>query len=259
MSALPVVMQGVSFRYPGADRPALEDISVEVGEGELACVIGPNGGGKTTFIRLVLGLLHPQHGSIRVFGENPDAVRTRIGYLPQRLEFDPQFPVSVRDVVLMGRLHPRGLLGFFSRRDHERAGQALAEVGLPDLAERPFGSLSGGQRQRVLIARALACDPDLLVLDEPTASLDIAAEEQIYELLGRLNERLTVLVVSHDVSFVSSRVTKAICVNRHVHVHAHDQLSDEIIEGLYGRQIRTLHHTAADCCDDESHCSSADG
>ena len=187
---------------------------------DLVSLIGPNGGGKTTLFRLLLGLLKPNRGTIRVFGEPPERVRTRMGYVPQHTSFDPRFPISVRDMVAMGRLTGRST-GPYRADDREAAGQALDEVGLAELADRSFADLSGGQRQRILIARALASGPELLLLDEPTANVDRAAEARLYELLGELNRRLTILMASHDVGFVTKFVKQCLCVNRSAVSYTH--------------------------------------
>jgi zinc transport system ATP-binding protein len=246
MTAAPLIqLESVSFAYDGPQ--VLRDVSLSIPRGDLACVIGPNGGGKSTLIRLMLGLLEPQSGRVRVFGMSPEAGRERIGYLPQRVHFDPQFPVSVQDVVLMGRLGRSRWLGMWSGSDRAVSSRALEDVGLAGLERRPFAALSGGQRQRVLIARALASEPDLLVLDEPTSNLDIKVEEQLYSLLRTLNERLTVVLVSHDVNLVSKYVKTAICVNKTVHMHTSAQINEQVIEELFGRQVRTVHHHHPGC------------
>jgi zinc transport system ATP-binding protein len=169
-------------------------------------------------------------------------VRRRIGYMPQHVHLDPQFPMTALEVVLMGRLGCGHRFGFFGRSDRAKAEDALREVGLHDVRKRALASLSGGQRQRVLIARALACEPDLLLLDEPTSNVDIAVEEQLYALLRELNRRLTIVVVSHDLGYVSTQVKTAICVNRSVHTHEMHELTGEVIRNLYGREVRTLGH-----------------
>ena len=241
MSAEPIMaFDGVSFAYDGAD--VLSDVRFTVARGDFASVIGPNGGGKSTLLRLALGLLTPRCGTIRVMGQSPHRSRARVGYLPQNVSFDRRFPIMVRDVVLMGRLGAGRGLGRWPRGDREAAQRALADVDLADFERRPFAALSGGQRQRVLIARALACEPELLLLDEPTSNLDIRVEDEIYALLSELNQRLTIVMVSHDVGFVSKYVDTAICANRTVHVHTRSELSGEVIRHLYGREVRAVHY-----------------
>jgi zinc transport system ATP-binding protein len=236
----PVIeFNGLSFSYP--QTPVLQDVTFSIARGDYACVVGPNGGGKTTLLRLILGLLAPTRGSVRVFGRSPIEARRRIGYMPQHAQLDPQFPVRALDVVLMGRLVGWSF-GPFGRADKARALAALAEVQLADFARRPFAALSGGQRQRVLIARALACEPELLLLDEPTASLDPGVQDEMHELLHELNTRLTIVLVSHDVGFVTGHAKTVVCVNREVHVHCASSMTGDMIQTLYGQDVHMVQH-----------------
>lgn len=238
--AKPVVaVEGVSFAFDAT--PVLENVSLSIPPGDFVCIVGPNGGGKTTLLRLILGLLTPSRGRIRVFGRPPIEVRHRIGYMPQHVQLDPQFPMRVIDVVLMGRLGG-WRLGPFRRVDRAVAAQALEEVALADCAKRPFSALSGGQRQRVLIARALACRPEILLLDEPTASLDPLVQDEMNDLLNELNRRLTVILVSHDVGFVAQYVKTVICVNRDAEVHPAETVTGDSIRELYGHGVQMVHH-----------------
>ena len=249
MTATPAVeFENVSFAYDGVS--VLEDVNLRIPARELACVLGPNGGGKTTLLRLILGLAEPDRGTVRVLGRAPARARRRVGYMPQYARFDPKFPIAVMDVVLMGRLE-RHLGGPYSRADREVARLALAHVALAELADRPFDRLSGGQRQRVLIARALACEPELLLLDEPTAGLDVAVEERFFDVLARLNETMTILLVSHEVGFVSEHMESVICVNRRVNVHPTSDITGEVIRELYGSDVRLVRHDHR--CAEEGH------
>ncbi len=231
---------GVWFSYDGA--PVLEDVDLAIRRGEFACIVGPNGGGKTTLLKLALGLLSPGHGQVSVLGRRPRRVRSQLGYTPQYVQFDAEFPASVMDVVLMGRLGVGPSIGFCRREDRQAAREALAEVGLADHGHRPFSGLSGGQRQRVLIARALAARPELLLMDEPTSNLDPRTEGELHELLHRLNEKVTIALVSHDVGFVCEMVHRVICVNRTVSVHNTRELTAEVIAEMYGRHVRAIDH-----------------
>lgn len=240
MTAEPVIeARDLSFAF--GTTPVLEDVNLTIRRGDYVCMVGPNGGGKTTLLRLVLGLLTPTRGTVRVFGTSPVEARRRIGYMPQHAQLDPQFPVRVRDVVLMGRLR-NARLGPFGGDDRAKAAAALAEVGLADYAKRPFSALSGGQRQRVLIARALACEPELLLLDEPTANLDPLVQDEMNDLLRELNRRLTVILVSHDVGFVAQQVKTVVCVNRNVRVHGAEAITGDSIRALYGHDVQLVHH-----------------
>ena len=233
-------LRDLSYSYDGT--PVIEGANLTVGCGEFVTVVGPNGGGKTTLIKLVLGLLRPDSGSVRVFGCRPEESKPRMGYVPQRSDIDPSFPATVLDVVLMGRLGKTRRFGMYTREDVDAAMAALVDVELAELSRRPFSKLSGGQRQRTLIARALASQPDILLLDEPTANLDIAMEQELYEILLRLKKRLTLLLVSHDLAFVSGFTDTVACVNRSVVVHTTSEVTPELINALYGRDVRFVRH-----------------
>lgn len=225
------------------DHPVVRDANFSIDQGDFVSIIGPNGGGKTTLLRLMLGLLEPDKGALKVFGRKPESARRRIGYMPQHVNLDPTFPVTVQDVALMGTLGRGWTMGPHSERNREAAGRALKDVEIQDLRNRPFSSLSGGQRQRVLIARALAGDPELLLLDEPTASLDPGVQDDLYELLRKLNERMTVVLVSHDISVVSKHVNKVVCVNVDVAVHPSAAIQGELARMFHqGDGVRLVRH-----------------
>jgi len=236
----PVIeFESVSFAYE--KMPVLVDVNLRLERGGCISVVGPNGGGKTTLLKLVLGLIQPTSGAIRVFGDQPHLGRKHIGYTPQHAKYDPQFPVSVLDVVLMGRID-RKRWGRYSDGDRAVARKALADVGMTAHASALFSDLSGGQRQRVLIARALACEPDLLLLDEPTAHVDAVVGDRLANLLEELRSRMTILLVSHDFGFVSSIVHSVVCVNRKVVVHPTSGITGEIIRDMYGEEMRLVDH-----------------
>jgi len=238
----PVIqIEGLTFRYDSGG-PVLEGVTLTIYELDFASIIGPNGGGKTTLLKLMLGLLTPTSGRIRMLGMSPVRARPRIGYMPQHAATDSKFPVQVLDVVLMGRLGPGRGLGPFSRRDRDAAVESIARVGLAGLEKQPFSELSGGQRQRVLLARALVSDPELLLLDEPAAGLDQKVEQDFFELLRELNRSKTLLLVSHDLGFVSSFVKTVVCVHRTVDVHPMSSLDGTMIQELYGGDVHLVHH-----------------
>ncbi|MBW6521378.1 MAG: metal ABC transporter ATP-binding protein [Desulfoarculaceae bacterium] len=238
----------VSFSH--GEVPILTDVSFTIQKLDAVALVGPNGGGKSTLLKLILGLLTPQSGTIQVLGVTPQQARKKIGYMPQYLQYDPSFPVSVMDVVLMGRAGAIGL-GRYSAEDQRIAMQAMTELAVDRLASRPFNTLSGGQRQRILIARALACEPEILLLDEPTANVDPGVELQFFEILKRLASRVTVLTVSHDLGFVSQMVSRVFCVNRQVNIHPTSELTGEIIREMYGGDVRMVRHDH--CCSEQGH------
>jgi len=238
----PVIeVEDLSFRFDGGP-PVLEDVNLEIAAGDFASVIGPNGGGKTTLVKIIVGLFSPTTGRVRVFGLPPVKARPRIGYMPQHAMMDPRFPVRALDVVLMGRLGTRRRFGDYSREDREAASGALSQVGLENLGQRPFSDLSGGQRQRVLLARALVTNPELLLLDEPAAGLDQKVEQDFFELLQELNRQLTIVLVTHDLGFVAGFVRTVICVHRHVDIHPTSALDGRAISEIYGGDVRMVRH-----------------
>ena len=240
--ARPVIeIHDLNFSFDGRNN-VLEDVTLAVAPLDFACVIGPNGGGKTTLLKLILGLLEPTAGRIRVLGTSPVRARPAIGSMPQFATFDPAFPIRVIEVVLMGRLGPRRAIGPFSRDDSEAAQEVLEQVGLAGFERQPFSDLSGGQRQRVLLARALASDPELLLLDEPASGLDQKVERDFFELLRELNRTKTLVLVSHDLGFVQSFVKSVICVHQRVDVHPTASLDGTTIHELYGGKVRAVRH-----------------
>jgi len=234
-----IEMNDVTFSY--GKEPILEGVNIDIKRGDFAGVVGPNGGGKTTLLKLILGRLKPDKGDILVFGSSPEKAYLRIGYMPQHAYLDMLFPVSVMDVVLMGRLGRR-MGGRYSKEDRQAAHVALQEMRVDDLLDRSFSELSGGQRQRVLIARALCSEPELLLLDEPTANVDPEIEEAFFDILKGLNERMTILIVSHDIGFISKKVKSAICVNRCVVVHPTSEIDGTVIRDIYGGDVCMIRH-----------------
>uniref|UniRef100_I2Q1W4 ATPase component of Mn/Zn ABC-type transporter n=1 Tax=Desulfovibrio sp. U5L TaxID=596152 RepID=I2Q1W4_9BACT len=232
----PVVdIRDLTFAYNGQE--VLSGISLAVAEGQRLAVLGPNGGGKTTFLKLLLGILRPTTGTIRVFDEEPGRNSARIGYVPQRLEGMAErkdLPILVREVALMGLIAP-GRHGFrHSRESIRQAEAALDQVEMLPLAGRRFCELSGGQKQRTLIARALVSDPALLILDEPTANIDPQGKFCLYEVLSRIGQGVTSLVVSHDMSILAAGVTAVACVNGRLAYSPEPRLTQEMVDLLYG-------------------------
>lgn len=243
-----LTLRDVSFHYDTG--VVLADVSLSIYPADAICVVGPNGGGKTTLVKLILGLLKPDCGTIQIYGEKPESGKKRIGYVPQYAEYDRDFPISVREVVCMGRLG-NSLFGWYTKEDWQAVMQALREVDLADAADIPFPDLSGGQRQRVLIARALASGGDILILDEPTANIDRESEQHLFKLLKELNERMTIMMVTHDVGFASTFFNRIACVNKNVLIHPTSELTGELIKDMYGGDLRMIRHDHA--CVVESH------
>ena len=227
--------QNLNFSY--GQQPVIRDVNLRIKSGDFMAMIGPNGGGKTTLLKLMLGLLNADSGSIRIFGKTPKNVSHRIGYVPQDVHVNQNFPISTSDVVLMGKLKPGK--GWFrhSKEDRRAALQALEQVGMGKYCDQRIGQLSGGQKQRVFIARALVTDPDILLLDEPTASIDTKGQNEFYALLKELNHKITIIVVSHDLMVISRYVKSVACVNQRLHYHGHAELTGEMIEMMYSCKI----------------------
>jgi len=243
--AVAIHIRGLYQRYNHV--PVLEDINLDIRAGNYVGILGPNGAGKSTLLKVILGLVKPSQGEVLVFGEDPVKLRRQgilLGYLPQKPLGNPRFPVSVLDVVLMGRYGHIGLLKRPGREDREIALKNLARVGIPHLADRPIGELSGGEQQRVFIARALSVEPRLLVLDEPTISLDACAQDDLYEMVHGLREELhlTVLMVSHDIGAVARHVDDIICLNRRIHVHQPPPIGRLALESTFGCSVEYLFH-----------------
>lgn len=224
----------VSFSYPGT--PILNQVSFQVYPGEFIGMIGPNGGGKTTLLKLILGFLKPTGGTIRIFDEKAGEhafTPNRLAYVPQSVRFDREFPISVEEVVLSGLLSRLPWYGKFRAADRRAAKEALEYMGLSHLAANSFGTLSGGQAQRVLIARALVSKPQLLLLDEPTASVDVQAESDIYAILNQLKGKMTILMVTHDLKAAIDQVERVLCVQGGVISLKPEEVCKHFAFGLY--------------------------
>ena len=241
MTTAPAIeMEGVWFSYDGT--PILEDINFTLKQGDFLGMIGPNGGGKTTLLKLLLGILKPDRGLIRVLGNPPHKARRRVGYVPQNTDFNNTFPVSVMDVALMGRLTRSRMGKRFSSQDRPAAEEALRKVGMWDRKNTPIGKLSGGQRQRVLIARALVTEPAMLFLDEPTAKVDPEFENSIYDFLKELNRQTTIVTITHDVGVISRYVKSVACVNRTLIYHEEAQITHEMLDMAYQCPVDLIAH-----------------
>lgn len=242
-----IELNNISFKYDEA--PILERISFIVSEGEYLGIIGPNGGGKTTLLKIILGLLKPTEGTVRIFGKDPYLLKEkyRIGYVPQKaVQENKDFPATVFEVVRSGRVPRLGFFSGFTKKDIDAVEWAMEVSGIEKYRNALIGKLSGGERQRVFIARALASDPDILVLDEPTVGVDIGAQKKFYEFLSKLNTEhlLTILFVSHDVDMVSKEIKTVLCLNHNLVCYGRpeDLLGENIVQQLYGEGITKIDH-----------------
>jgi zinc transport system ATP-binding protein len=246
-----IKLDNMSFEYDKGV-PALEGLSFAVHKGEYLGIIGPNGGGKTTLIKIILGLLHPTTGSVQLFGKDRHDFKEkyRIGYVPQRVtQTDKNFPATVFEVVRSGRIARLGLFKRFKKADLDAVEHAMERAGIARYRNTLIGNLSGGERQRVFIARALASGPDVLILDEPTVGVDIGAQKTFYEFLASLNrdQHLTIIFISHDIDVVTRETKTVLCLNRNLICHGlPDQLTNEnLLNQLYGEHLRHSSHKAS--------------
>jgi len=223
---------------------ALEDVSLSIEEQDFVGIIGPNGGGKSTLLKTMLGLIEPSRGNVEILGMAPRKASRQVGYVAQFQNFDRHFPINVWEVVLMGRLGHAGLLKGYSTQDRDAAREALEKVEMAGCKNRHISQLSGGQQQRVLIARALATRPKLLLLDEPMSNVDSAMQKGFYELLSELNRQMAIVMVSHDISAVSQYVKKVACLNRKLYYHGTGQLTTEDLEATYQCPVELIAHGA---------------
>lgn len=239
-SPLAIEIIDLSFSYDG--NLVLRDVNLNIREKEFLAILGPNGSGKTTLLKLLLGILKPSSGTLKILGKEPHEVASRIGYVPQDTTVNKDFPISVMDVTLMGRLGHAGRARGYSSEDHKTAQQALERVKMWDHRRRPIGKLSGGQRQRVFIARALTANPDILFMDEPTASVDREFQTELYDFLKELNETMTVVVVSHDLSVLSSYIKSVACLNQTLYFHDAAEITPHMIDMAYHCPVDLIAH-----------------
>ncbi len=236
-----VCIENLTVKY--RETPAIAGVSLNIEDGDYLGVIGPNGGGKTTLLKAIIGLAPHSSGKVTVYGRKPNNLRGLISYVPQITALDKRFPINVNEVVLTGMLNPKFIpFNKYSKNDQKKADELLNRVGIYKLKERMISELSGGEFQKMLIARALAVNPRLLLLDEPTASVDANSREQIFSLLNELNKSMTIILVTHDLSAVSSHVKKIACLNGKLVYHGGTELNEEIVNALYGCPIDLIAH-----------------
>lgn len=212
------------------DKQVLQDVNLTVYKDDYLGIIGPNGGGKTTLMRLILGLKKPQDGSIKYYKDGKEAKEITMGYLPQYNALDKQFPISVYEVVLSGLSKTKRIFARYSKAQHQQVKDTLKRMQLEDLKDRHIGALSGGQLQRVLLARAIVAKPDVVILDEPNTYIDRRFQKQMYEMLEQINQECAIIIVSHDIAEVLNNVKHIACVNHHLHYHNTADMPKEKLE-----------------------------
>lgn len=241
METLAIEIKDLSVYY--GEHLALDKVSLQVHKGDYLAIMGPNGGGKSTLLKSILGLKRTAKGEVSIFGGRVSDNRHLIGYVPQYSEVDKDFPITVEEVVRTGILKP-GLSLFrrYTPKERELVKGALTQVGMLGLATRQIAQLSGGQFQKMMIARALVTQPEILLLDEPTASVDSRASEEIYALLGELNKERTILLVTHNVLAISTNVKGLACLNQRLVYHGEPELTPEVVNSLYGCPVEIVAH-----------------
>lgn len=233
MNPFPAIdVRHLDFSYEKT--PVLSDVNFSVNRGDFLAIIGPNGGGKSTLMKLIVGLLKPSAGEVRVFGEKVPSKKVSLGYVPQNTNRNLEFPITVEETVSTGL--PR------FRPDPPKVRELLETVRMEAFSKRRLGELSGGERQRVLIARALASEPQILFLDEPSSNIDAKGQEDLYGLLAQLNAKMTIVIVSHDLMVLSRHVKSVACVNREVHFHSGSEITPEMMQNMYGSEMELVAH-----------------
>ncbi|MDE5637448.1 MAG: ATP-binding cassette domain-containing protein [Alistipes sp.] len=233
-----IELRDVAVDYDGYR--ALEGVNLDIRRDDFIGIIGPNGGGKTTLVNAILGNI-PHSGSIRLSQELFRNGERLIGYMPQISTFDRSFPISVEEVVMSGLQSARGFCARYTREDRHWACELLAKAGIADTARKPIGEISGGQMQRAMLCRAIIADPRLLILDEPTTYVDNRFEKELYTLLQELSRRMAIVMVSHDIGTITSVVRSIVCVNRHVHRHDSNIITEEQLRN-YDCPLQIISH-----------------
>lgn len=233
MNPFPAIeVRNLDFSYEKT--PVLSNVNFSVNRGDFLAIIGPNGGGKSTLMKLIVGLLKPSAGEVRVFGEKVPSKKVSLGYVPQNTNGNLEFPITVEETVATGLPH--------FRPDPPKVRELLETVRMEAFSKRRLGELSGGERQRVLIARALASEPQILFLDEPSSNIDAKGQEDLYGLLAQLNAKMTIVIVSHDLMVLSRHVKSVACVNREVHFHSGSEITPEMMQNMYGSEMELVAH-----------------
>lgn len=233
MNPFPAIeVRNLDFSYEKT--PVLSNVNFSVNQGDFLAIIGPNGGGKSTLMKLIVGLLKPSAGEVRIFGEKVPSKKVSLGYVPQNTNGNLEFPITVEETVATGLPH--------FRPDPPKVRELLETVRMEAFSKRRLGELSGGERQRVLIARALASEPQILFLDEPSSNIDAKGQEDLYGLLAQLNAKMTIVIVSHDLMVLSRHVKSVACVNREVHFHSGSEITPEMMQNMYGSEMELVAH-----------------
>lgn len=219
----------------------LKDVSLDIFDDDFIGIIGPNGGGKTTLLNVILGLIKPFKGSVSFFDDIRTERNNKIGYLPQLNKIDKKFPITVKEVVLSGLIYGSNLLNRYSKADKQKATETLKRLGICDIRNTTIGELSGGQMQKVLLARAIVSSPRLLILDEPNTFVDNQFEGELYAILKELNNEMAIIIVSHDIGTISTYVKTIACVNRNLHYHKSNKITEEQLAS-YNCPIKLITH-----------------
>lgn len=226
---VPIEVKNLSAGYD--PKAVIADINLELKENDYLAVIGPNGGGKSTLFKAILGLIEPMGGSVKIYGKELEGYSKDIGYVPQYEELDSQYPISAREVVLMGLRSKKGLRPFYTKEEKDAAEEAMEYAEVINFADKRISQLSGGQRRRVYLARALASKPSILMLDEPTASLDPEMQNCTYDILRRLNsEGVAIMLITHDMNSINRDIKRIACINHRIIINEFPKITQDMIE-----------------------------